>query len=224
MSSNKDKIFEFLDYSLLASSDYPTLENCQVLDFVQCDNGVDYYIGKCKSKLIISFRGTDSFKDKLTDIRFFKKVVPYDNKKGKIKAHTGFYEAYNNKQVKQNIAKYVTKEITTIYISGHSLGAALGILCALDIQYNFSHKNIECIVFGCPRVGNKHFVKSYNKRVIKTIRVENKNDIVTKIPFKFMGYKHVGISCNLGLKIPFIFSKQDHHINSYYNSMWNKML
>jgi hypothetical protein len=34
-------------------------------------------------------------------------------------------------------------------------------------------------------VGNRAFAKSYNRRVFKTLRVENGNDIVTRVPPAF---------------------------------------
>lgn len=78
------------------------------------------------------------------------------------------------------------------------MAPALAVLCAVDLQYNFPSKDCEVILFGCPRVGNRAFQRSYNQRVFKTLRVENGNDIVTKIPLALWGFRHVGIPIRIG--------------------------
>ncbi len=93
-------------------------------------------------------------------------------------------------------------------------------LCGVDVEYNFPEKEIEVIVFGCPRVGNSAFAKSYNKRVFQTVRVENGNDIVTKVPFILMGYRHVGMKVHVGRpRLPFFVSALAHYPASYYQNM-----
>ena len=104
------------------------------------------------------------------------------------------------------------------------LGAALAVLCAVDIQYNFPHKDVEAYVFGCPRVGNKAFAKSYNKRVFKTLRVTNGNDIVAKVPPALLGFRHVGINIHTGvLLLPFAVSFEAHRPQNYYRALWAQM-
>ena len=42
-------------------------------------------------------------------------------------------------------------------MTGHSLGGALAVLCALDLQDIYG--NINLYTFGCPRVGNAAFAQ-----------------------------------------------------------------
>ena len=106
-------------------------------------------------------------------------------------------------------------------MTGHSYGAALAILCAVDLEYNYPFKDYEVIVFGCPRVGNKAFKDSYNLRIFKTLRVETRNDFITKLPFKFLGYEHVGSAIKLKNFVFNPFSNKYHALQEYYSNIWD---
>ncbi len=47
--------------------------------------------------------------------------------------------------------------------------------------------------FGSPRVGNAKFVETYNKLVVDSWRIFNKNDIVSSVP-RLCNYMHVNNS------------------------------
>lgn len=228
---NKDKLLDFLDVVMMAYSGTPTSPDYKIIE--KYDNektGVQYFIGeKGENDFIISFRGTDEAKDWITDLKFWKKELPYENKKTKVRVHSGFYNSYLT--IRDDILKFGEEHLSTsssetlfnINIMGHSYGSALAVLCALDLQFNYPCAQFNVIVFGCPRIGNKHFVKSYNKRLIKTLRIENGNDIVTKLPFKFLGYSHVGIKIHIGfIRLLGLFSITQHFCTKYYESLWQK--
>lgn len=154
--------------------------------------------------IVIAFRGTEpKLKDWLTDLNGFHVVYPYNNVKSDIQVHKGFITAY--KSVREKIHNYINKisGISKIIVCGHSLGGALATLCAVDLQYNFNY-NIECYPSGNPSVGNKAFVKSYNKRVPNTLRTYLRTDIVPFLPpswfenFTKGGYKHAGKANPIG--------------------------
>jgi len=222
---NKIKIIKLLEYSGLSYNDVQPEEDQQILCSVNdVETDVCYHIRKQGSTLIIAFRGSDSKKDWSFNLDFCKKVIPYGNLESKIKVHSGFINAYKSKNVRNNILKFVTDKIDRIELTGHSYGAALAIICAVDLQYNFSNKDYEVIVFGCPRVGNKAFKESYNKRVFKTLRVENRGDIVTKVPLFLMGYRHVGARLIIGKRkvFPFfLYGKNNHLLQEYYSNIWD---
>ena len=137
--------------------------------------------------------------------------------------HTGFLNAYKCPTVRGRIQSLVTPSVRKVRICGHSYGAALSVLCAVDLQYNFPEKDFEVMLFGCPRVGNRAFAKSYDKRVFKTLRVENGNDMVTKGPPALRGYRHVGIPIHVGdCRLPVVFSLHAHEAQSYYSSIFEK--
>lgn len=172
-----------------------------------------------RDKLILAFRGTNSVKNFMNDIKFIKKAVPYDNPQSKIRVHSGFINAYKSDKIRGRIIKIVgaDPQIKRIRVTGHSLGAALATLCAVDLQYNFPDRDYEVILFGSPRVGNCAFKKSYDKRIFKTMRIKNRGDIITELPFAFMGYRHVGAQIVLprrGLMLPLI----SHSAYKYYSN------
>ena len=194
-----------------------------IIDDIKTD--VQCFLRRKKDTLWITFRGSDSIKDWKTNFNLCKKVIPYNNTKTNIRVHCGFLNAYKAPNVRNAILSAITKNTHYVRVSGHSLGAALATLCAVDIQYNFPDRDIETILFGCPRVGNENFKKSYNKRVNKTIRIENGNDIITKLPFPFMGYRHVGAKLHIGFpKIPLCFSRKDHSATNYYSGILSKFI
>jgi predicted lipase len=209
---------------MLAYSGTPRSKNFPCISYENCENcGVQYYVGRRDDTLLIAFRGTDSLKDLTVDMRFWKMRPPYGNALSKIRVHSGFITAYTDKCVREKIHRFVTPAIENIYITGHSFGAALGVLCALDLQYNYPERAYEVAVFGCPRVGNRAFVKSYNKRVIKTIRFENGNDAITKLPPAIFGYRHVGFRLHVGSPRLFgVCNLRDHSCGRYYQSIWKR--
>ena len=183
-------------------------------------SGVQCFLRREEELLRITFRGSDSKTDWRHNFQFFKKCIPYGNPDTAIRVHTGFLNAYKAPQVRRRIQDMVNSKVRKIQISGHSLGAALAVLCAVDLQYNFPDRDIECIVFGCPRVGNAAFRDSYNKRVFKTIRVENGNDIVTKVPLWLMGYRHVGVRIPVGApRLPGMVTFRSHDPRRYYQNL-----
>lgn len=182
--------------------------------------GIQLYM-ECVGKTVyIAFRGTDSARDWATDFRFCKKKIPYDNTASKIRVHGGFIDMYKNPEVRDAIRYFLPKEAEKVRVTGHSYGAALAVLCAVDLQYNFPEKDFEVVLFGCPRVGNRAFAQSFNRRVFKTFRVENGNDIVTKVPFAWMGFRHVGIRVAVGPpRLPGAISFEAHRPQNYYRGL-----
>ena len=172
--------------------------------------------------LCIAFRGTDSLKDILADIRFWKKAIPYGNTSSKIRVHSGFIDGYKQPQIRERIHSFVTESINKIQLTGHSYGAALAVLCAVDLQFHYPHKDFEVCLFGCPRVGNRAFAASYNKRIFKTLRIENGNDLVTKIPSCILGYHHVGARIHIGkLRMTGFYSLSQHSSQEYYGELFH---
>ena len=150
------------------------------------------YIAKESTNLYIVFRGANTMKDYLRDVDiFFKNYPPSKRFFFKPKVHKGFFDGYLS--VKEEIIKAITsnQEVEKLYLTGHSMGAALAVYCAIDLQRQFKFKDslISLYTFGCPEVGNGGFIKRFKKRVKSSYRLVNDEDIVSKI--NLPGLTHV---------------------------------
>ena len=140
--------------------------------------------------VVVAFRGTSSKKDVLIDMNI-RRVIPEFCKQHNITAriHKGFYLQYES--IRDKLMQHIeSSNVKRVLVSSHSLGAALGTLFSLDVGLNNPNVNIDCISFGCPRVGCNKFAKIYKKIVINNTRCVHNNDIVTKIPLA-LRFKHV---------------------------------
>ncbi len=215
-------IIRSLEYSSMAYSDIQaSIPGERLITIDNKVSGIQCSLRISGDVLDVAFRGTDSLKDWITDFKFWRKIIPYNNLVSKIRVHSGFLQAYKNDQIRGRILSYVSQNIHYIKVTGHSYGAAVAVLCAVDLQYNFPSKDYEVILFGCPRVGNRAFAKSYDKRLFKTLRIENGNDIVTKVPPAMIGYRHVGIPIHIGgPRLPFVITFMPHKTKYYYEKLW----
>lgn len=135
---------------------------------------------------VLAFRGTEVSKrqDMLIDARAMKVSVL----EGRI--HTGFRIAYESvaKDIERSILKL--KDMP-LYITGHSLGAALATVATQRLEHNLRIREMiaACYTFGSPRVGDNHYDMEFKSPIY---RVVNTTDIVTIIPLLAMGYIHIG--------------------------------
>jgi triacylglycerol lipase len=147
--------------------------------------------------LIYAFRGTELTKlsDIRTDIRF-RKTEASEDSFGKV--HRGFKDGldliwddllshYDNysPQVSRLLFKRKLSTKKNIFLTGHSLGAALATIAGGRLD----DENIYGYTYGSPRVGNSKFRDSFRP---KFFRFRNNNDIVTRQPPEMIGYTHVG--------------------------------
>lgn len=154
------------------------------------------------SSFLLAFRGSEETgtADWINDLKFMPTEYPYVEGKADMMVHYGFMEAY--KSVREAIIKAVKDSpMKKVVLVGHSLGGALAVLCALDMGCNLPQKSVQCVTFGCPKVGDPAFVKTYNEQVPTTYRFVNGPDIVPSIPpdIPFLiDYEHVGKLCHIG--------------------------
>jgi triacylglycerol lipase len=146
--------------------------------------------------LIAAFRGTEkNLEDWLSDA----KVKLTGGPLGMI--HEGFGLALSSvwAQTLEAIKDYQDKA-QGLWITGHSLGAALATLAtARFLEKPMQIPNLKTDVrglytFGSPRVGNGDFATKFDELFkSKTFRFVNNRDIVTRVaPHTLMGYSHVG--------------------------------
>lgn len=183
-------------------------------------NHVQGYFMDIEDTLYVSFCGSNEWSDWLYNIWAGKSETPYRDivTHDMVKVHSGFYHSYlpTRDLIHDKIKKTANPKII---VNGYSLGGAMATLCALDVQYNFPDKDVGCITFGSPRVGNKAFADSFNRRVPNTIRCVHANDIVPSVPFERWGFHHIGELMSIGDKRKRGISIKDHAIYRYVSAL-----
>ena len=186
---------------------FNTNDNCSV--FYNCDKppilysrGRDsqMYVCKYDNKLSITFRGTESARDILTDLNCIQIQMPLKNmKEDKLpQVHWGFYNQFSelkpemDKIIKDYFEDYNPEidNLKEIIFSGHSLGGALATVSALNYSYEYPDAEIDCVTFGSPRVGDIKFAEYFDERIDNSYRFVNDNDPIPCIPTAWR-YKHV---------------------------------
>ena len=86
-------------------------------------------------------------------------------------------------------------------VTGHSLGAAIAQIAALDMIQNtdtwgdYKIGDINVITFGSPRWATESMASYFDSIVASNWRIVNENDIVPTVPYTYMGdydYHHTG--------------------------------
>jgi len=148
-------------------------------------NGTQAFLAKNDEFSVLSFRGTqpDRWEDVRTDIRVLKQRTI----KGKV--HAGFKQAFDD--VKDDILREFRANLgeLPLYITGHSLGAALATVATQELGDEFNDQVAACYTFGSPRVGDGKYEKSIKAPFY---RIVNTTDIVTLVPIILGTFVHVG--------------------------------
>jgi len=170
-------------------------------------------------RLTVVFRGSDNLafaSNWKTNANILKTTEPVpDCMKDKIplktiSVHRGFYNYVFAKTADESDAADITKynEIVSdlkvllkkypdhkVYVTGHSLGAALSTLTAFYLACEEDiPKPVSCVNFASPRVGNADFLSAVQylekTKKLRVLRSVNENDLVTVMPS--IGFQHVG--------------------------------
>src|SRR5215211_3052952 len=153
------------------------------------------FIAKNDQFAVLAFRGTEV--TKFQDVKIDAMASKISVLDGRV--HAGFRHAYESiaKDVEEAILKLDDK--LPLYITGHSLGAALATVATQRMEHNprIRERIAACYTFGSPRVGNSHYDIEFKSPIY---RVVNTTDIVTVIPLLAMGYIHIGDVRFLGAK------------------------
>lgn len=140
--------------------------------------------------IILSFRGTQMrcVHDWMTDL----KIARIPGCGGHL--HRGFSEALDliwDEVVAQVIR--CRSQGQALFLTGHSLGAGLATIAAARFQASRQTVN-SLYTFGSPRVGDQKFVNCFTQNLgNRTFRFVNHNDLITRMPPRSLGYRHVGL-------------------------------
>jgi hypothetical protein len=166
-------------------------------------------IGIRDDAVVLGFCGTDPlvFDTVLTDARF-----PRNNDD----VHSGFAEAAAAPEVTDSVRRAIAAtqraggSARPLFIAGHSLGAAIASLAALQAVEIEKRPPVGVYTYGMPRTGGAIFKKRYEGTLSDpaalgnvTYRLVNGPDIVPTVPPASFGYLHVGRLLRCGTNTPF---------------------
>jgi predicted lipase len=146
---------------------------------------------------VVAIRGTESIWEWVQDARFNKIPCPFASGAGE--TEDGFSDVYMSLSTSAAAGPRVVETLRTLLaanpgatlnITGHSLGAALATLLALDVAEN-NNLAPSVITFASPLVGDPQFARTYDVEVPDTWRIANLVDAVTKLPPALWDYDHV---------------------------------
>ncbi|OIT18984.1 PREDICTED: phospholipase A1-II 1-like [Nicotiana attenuata] len=165
--------------------------------------------------IVIAWRGSVQTMEWFNDFDFIQVSAPeIFGQKSIPKVHHGWYSVYTSNdsrspfskasardqvlgEVQRLVEQYKNEEIT-ITVTGHSMGAAVATLNAVDIVFNGFNKGfpVTAFLFASPRVGDENLKKTFSKLVnLRALRVRNAPDIVPNYPL--LGYSDVGVQLDI---------------------------
>jgi len=150
------------------------------------------YVGNSQNSIVIGYRGSESISNWIHDLDFF--MTPYPGVPS-VSVHEGFLSAYLQvQQTVQNTVRALRNKYPSmpILITGHSLGAALSVLCAFDLVTSgiVPSSMISVVNIGEPRVGDLAFATAFNNAIGSATRIVNQRDLVPHVPPQFFLFHH----------------------------------
>ena len=135
-----------------------------------------YYAVSSSGTLLVVFHGTETLENVMTDIRFRQTPFPpYGS------VHEGFADQYVG-SVRSDVLAFAAQHaasIKRVVVTGHSLGAALAQLCAVDLAARLP--SVMLFTFASPRVGDEAFADAMDASVDHK-RFQNVNDLIPAMP------------------------------------------
>jgi len=133
--------------------------------------------------LIITCRGTQP--TKINDLLADLDTIPKTHGSGFV--HEGFRR--EARKIMGLVFNYVKRYPgRKIWLCGHSLGAAMATYISQELEFAGMNPTM-LFTYGSPRVGSHDYVRDFH---VEHHRFVNCNDVVTRVPFYGMGFRHHG--------------------------------
>lgn len=156
--------------SLIEDSSHPLFIVCRYIGYTPS-----------QSTIYVAFRGSESIQNWLDNLDAVLTSYPLCSG---CEVHKGFYSAEQSSianvisQVKSLKSKYPSYKVL---VTGHSLGAALATLTAMDLLHN-GVSPVRLFNYGSPRVGNDEFAAYASSKLTDRNRVTHHKDMVVHCP------------------------------------------
>lgn len=139
----------------------------------------------------VVFRGTDQAIDWVVNLAFVPLPLHHPL------AHGGFIAAW--KLAKRHLVPWLRAQreyFDCVVVAGHSLGGALALACAYELQCEgFEVKH--CFTVGAPRVYTAWSAATVQAALAgRVMRMYKRQDVVPRVPPALSAFRHVGIGCH----------------------------
>jgi hypothetical protein len=167
---------------------------------------------------MVAIRGTKTIWEWIADID--AAPVPYIPCPEAGLVHMGFQLVYEHiRGSVTTILKSKCAGAKRILVTGHSLGAAVAVLCGFDIAKNMKlGPTPELNTFAGPRAGAPDFSASFNALIPECTRVVNFMDVVPQVPLPPL-YEHVGTELLVHGGFRPLDVTYAHHLTTYLNGL-----
>ena len=152
------------------------------------------FVAMLDGSVVLSFEGTETLTNWLDDLKFAK--TDRNMSCAGCKVHSGFYDCWKGldaPMVEHVRALREAHPAAPVYVTGHSLGAAIAVIAAYILQYDLGVPIAGVYTYGGPRVGNRAFASYYSSQseTHVTWRHTHHRDPVPHLPLEDMGFAHV---------------------------------
>jgi len=183
----------FLSYCPLSSIE-SVFRSAGIPATVQTFSGLSTqcYVAATAEWMVLVLRGTqvDEFWASVLDWAVDARFVPAPDEHG-CWVHSGFLTALDEvwPDVSAHLRSAQQASRRPLWITGHSLGAALATIAASRCSYDSASGLTGLYTFGSPRVGDQRFAQSIH---VPHWRFRNNIDVVTHVPLGLV-FRHTGM-------------------------------
>lgn len=180
------------------------------------------FVAASKSDVFLVFRGTMTPREFFHDFSINLSRYPYA---GQGRVHDGFLQMYEKFRPAMLDCLKKAGPGKRLFITGHSLGAALATLAAPDVSSSTPFTSPVVYTFASPRVGDREFAEGYNSLCGgRSFRIANTCDIVVSIPFPVPFLTFIGgFFTHVDEPVDFTAQKEDlernHDIGTYRDAL-----
>ena len=177
------KSHQILHTARLASASYQDRELLSTtihgyVTLLDSTSGCQALVTRTDDGLQVTFRGTESPLDAYASLLIRRSTLDLPRKQ--VLVHRGYLEQFLS--VRSQIWDLLGPDDRVITFSGHSLGGALATIASLDLAAHFPLRQVRCVTFGSPRVGDSRFAREFKRYVPHSLRFVHEYDPIPTFP------------------------------------------